>query len=72
MREYLLSIAAGLISFFPLVNQFVQASAPSPQVPVLQQTTIQLKKETKSIKRHRVNLQVISLSDLKIAALLSL
>jgi hypothetical protein len=60
-------IAAGLISFFPLVNQFVQASAPSPQVPVIQKATVQLKKETKSIKRHRVNLQVISLSDLKIA-----
>jgi hypothetical protein len=67
MREYLLSIAAGLISFFPLVNQFVQAPAPSPQVPVIQKATVQLKKETKSIKRHRVNLQVISLSDLKIA-----
>jgi biotin carboxyl carrier protein len=67
MREYLLPIAASLISFFPLVNQFVQAPAPSPQVPVIQKTTVQLKKETKSIKRHRVNLQVISLSDLKIA-----
>ena len=67
MREYLMPIAAGLISFFPLVNQFVQASAPSPQVPVIQKATVQLKKETKSIKRHRVNLQVISLSDLKIA-----
>jgi hypothetical protein len=67
MREYLMPIAAGLISFFPFVNQFVQASAPSPQVPVIQKATVQLKKETKSIKRHRVNLQVISLSDLKIA-----
>ncbi len=67
MREYLLPIAAGLISFFPLVNQFVQAPAPSPQVPVIQKANVQLKKETKSIKRHRVNLQVISLSDLKIA-----
>jgi len=67
MREYLMPIAAGLISFFPLVNQVVQAPAPSPQVPVIQKATVQLKKETKSIKRHRVNLQVISLSDLKIA-----
>jgi hypothetical protein len=70
MREYLLSIATGLISFFPLVNQFVQASDPSPQVPVIQKAPAQIqlkKKETKSIKRHRVNLQVISLSDLKIA-----
>ena len=67
MREYLLSIAAGLISFFPLVNQFVQAPAPSLQVPVIQKANVQLKKETKLIKRHRVNLQVISLFDLKIA-----
>ena len=67
MREYLLSIAAGLISF-PLIGQSVfQTPDPSP-VPVIQKATVvQLKKETKSIKRHRVNLQVVSLSDLKIA-----
>lgn len=67
MREYLLSIAAGLMSF-PLIGQsVVQAPAPSP-VPIIQKATVvQLKKETKSIKRHRVNLQVVSLSDLKIA-----
>lgn len=69
MREYLLSITAGLISFFPLVNQFVQASASSPQVPVIQKAPAQIqlkKKETKSIKRHRVQIQVISLTDLKV------
>jgi hypothetical protein len=66
MKEYLLSTLAAFLSF-PLIGQLVQAPAPSPQVPVLQKTTVQLKKETKLIKRHRVNLQVISLSDLKIA-----
>jgi hypothetical protein len=45
----------------------VQAPAPSLQVPVIQKANVQLKKETKLIKRHRVNLQVISLFDLKIA-----
>jgi hypothetical protein len=65
MKEYLLSTLAAFLSF-PLIGQLVQAPAPSPQVPVLQKATVQLKKETKSIKRHRVNLQVISLSDLKI------
>ncbi|MEG4634102.1 hypothetical protein QUB56_31800 [Microcoleus sp. AR_TQ3_B6] len=64
MREFLATIfGAGLLSF-PLLGQI------SP--PLLQKsspTTLELKKETttKSVKRHRVNIQVVNLTDLKVA-----
>jgi biotin carboxyl carrier protein len=63
MRELLATIfSAGLLSF-PLLAQvsppLLQKAAP---------TTLELKKETttKSVKRHRVNLQVVNLTDLKV------
>jgi hypothetical protein len=64
MREFLATIfGAGLLSF-PLLGQvsppLLQKSSP---------TTLELKKETttKSVKRHRVNIQVVNLTDLKVA-----
>ncbi len=65
MREFLATIlGAGLLSF-PLLGQvsppLLQKAAPP--------TALQLKKETttKSVKRHRVNIQVVNLTDLKVA-----
>ena len=65
MREFLATIlGAGLLSF-PLLGQvsppLLQKAAP----PI----TLQLKKETttKSVKRHRVNIQDVNLADLKVA-----
>jgi biotin carboxyl carrier protein len=64
MKELLATIfGAGLLSF-PLLGQvsppLLQKSSP---------TTLELKKETttKSVKRHRVNIQVVNLTDLKVA-----
>jgi biotin carboxyl carrier protein len=67
MREYLATIlGAGLLTF-PFLGQpkILQA----PPAPTLQKApAIQLKKsESKVSKRHRVQVQVISLSDLKIS-----
>jgi DNA repair exonuclease SbcCD ATPase subunit len=67
MREYLATIlGAGLLTF-PFFGQSRILQAPSP--PVLQKApVIELKKsESKVSKRHRVQVQVISLSDLKIS-----
>ena len=65
MREFLAAIfGAGLLSF-PLLGQvsppLLQKAAPP--------ATLLLKKETttKSVKRHRVNIQVVNLADLKVA-----
>jgi hypothetical protein len=65
MREFLATIfGAGLLSF-PLLGQvsppLLQKAAPP--------ATLQLKKETttKSVKRYRVNIQVVNLTDLKVA-----
>jgi hypothetical protein len=66
MKEYLFSTVAAALLSFPLLNQLVQT--PVPQVPIIQKApVIQLKKEqAKPIRRHRVQLQVVNLSDLKI------
>lgn len=63
MREFLATIfSAGLLSF-PLLAQ-----VSSPLLQKAAPTTLELKKETttKSVKRHRVNLQVVNLTDLKV------
>ncbi len=70
MKEYLATaLGASLIGFLPFIGQ--QLSSPNtPQAPLLQkqQPIVQLKKsETKQSKRHRIQVQVISLNDLKIA-----
>jgi len=67
MREYLATLlGAGLLTF-PFLGQPKILQTPPP--PTLQKTpVIELKKsEPKVSKRHRVQVQVISLSDLKIS-----
>jgi hypothetical protein len=67
MREYLATLlGAGLLTF-PFLGQPKILQTPPP--PVLQKApVIELKKsESKVSKRHRVQVQVISLSDLKIS-----
>lgn len=70
MKEYLATaLGASIIGFLPFIGQQL-SSSNTPQAPLLQkqQPIIQLKKsETKQSKRHRIQVQVISLNDLKIA-----
>lgn len=70
MKEYLATaLGAGIIGFLPFLNN-PQPSPPTPTtIPSLQkQPIIQLQQSaTKSTKRHRIQVQVISLNDLKIA-----
>jgi biotin carboxyl carrier protein len=66
MREYLATLlGAGLLTF-PFLGQL---KLQAPPAPILQKApAIELKKsESKVSKRHRVQVQVISLSDLKIS-----
>jgi hypothetical protein len=69
MKEYLATVlGASIIGFLPFIGQQL-SSSNTPQAPLLQkqQPIIQLKKsETKQSKRHRIQVQVISLNDLKI------
>jgi hypothetical protein len=68
MKEYLATaLGAGIIGFLPFINN-PQPSTPTP-VPNLQKPpVIQLQSSaTKSTKRHRIQVQVVSLNDLKIA-----
>jgi hypothetical protein len=67
MREYLATLlGAGLLTF-PFLGQSKILQAPP--APTLQKApAIELKKsESKVSKRHRVQVQVVSLSDLKIS-----
>lgn len=71
MKEYLATVlGAGIVGFLPFLNLNPQPSTPtSATVPSLQkQPIIQLQQSTsKPGKRHRIQVQVISLNDLKIA-----
>ncbi|MCC3498361.1 MAG: hypothetical protein JGK38_17335 [Microcoleus sp. PH2017_15_JOR_U_A] len=70
MKEYLATaLGAGIIGFLPFINNSQQSVTTSTPVPNLQkQPIIQLQQlSTKSSKRHRIQVQVISLNDLKIA-----
>jgi len=67
MREYLATLlGAGLLTF-PFLGQ--SSILQAPPAPILQKApAIELKKsESKVSKRHRVQVQVVSLSDLKIS-----
>ena len=69
MKEYLATaLGAGIVGFLPFINLNPQQGAPA-SVPSLQkQPIIQLQKSaTKPTKRHRIQVQVVSLNDLKIA-----
>lgn len=71
MKEYLATVlGAGIIGFLPLINLNGQQSPTVPAViPNLQkQPIIQIQQSaSKPAKRHRIQVQVISLNDLKIA-----
>lgn len=71
MKEYIATVlGAGIVGFLPFINLNPQPSVPtSTPVPSLQkQPIIQLQQSaSKSTKRHRIQVQVVSLNDLKIA-----
>ncbi len=71
MREYLATaFLTGIVGFLPFINLNSQQISPAPApVPSLQkQPIIQLQQSSsKSSKRHRIQVQVVSLNDLKIA-----
>lgn len=69
MKEYIATaLGAGVVGFLPFLNLNPQPNTPTPAaVPRLQkQPIIQLQQSAKPGKRHRIQVQVISLSDLKI------
>lgn len=69
MKEYLATaLGAGLVGFLPFVgNLNPQQGAPQPIPSLQKQPIIQLQQSaTKSTKRHRIQVQVVSLNDLKI------
>jgi biotin carboxyl carrier protein len=71
MKEYIATIlGAGFVGFLPVLNFNSQPNLPAPApIPRLQQRQpiIQLQQSAKAAKRHRIQVQVISLNDLKIA-----
>jgi hypothetical protein len=71
MKEYLATaLGASIIGFLPFIGQQLSSPNTPQSAPLLQkqQPIVQLKKsETKQSKRHRIQVQVISLNDLKIA-----
>lgn len=74
MKEYIATVlGAGIVGLLPFFNLNSQpntpAASPSPApIPRLQKPpVIQLKQSVKPTKRHRIQVQVISLNDLKIA-----
>lgn len=74
MKEYIATaLGAGVVGFLPFLNLNPQPNTPTPSlapasIPRLQKPpVIQLQQSTKPGKRHRIQVQVISLNDLKIA-----
>lgn len=70
MKEYIATaLGAGVVGFLPFLNLNSQPNTPTPApIPRLQkQPIIQLQQASKPGKRHRIQVQVISLNDLKIA-----
>jgi len=71
MKEYLATaLGASIIGFLPFIGQQLSSPNTLQSAPLLQkqQPIIQLKKsETKQSKRHRIQVQVVSLNDLKIS-----
>ncbi|MEG4493324.1 hypothetical protein [Microcoleus sp. D3_18_C4] len=74
MKEYIATVlGAGLVGFLPFLNLNPQPNtltptpAPAPIPRLQKQPVIQLQQSTKPGKRHRIQVQVISLNDLKIA-----
>ncbi|MEG3920713.1 hypothetical protein QUA07_16485 [Microcoleus sp. T3_A4] len=74
MKEYIATaLGAGVVGFLPFLNLNPQPNtltptpAPAPIPRLQKQPVIQLQQSTKPGKRHRIQVQVISLNDLKIA-----
>jgi hypothetical protein len=71
MKEYLATaLGASIIGFLPFIGQQPLLPNTPQSAPLLQkqQPIVQLKKsETKQSKRHRIQVQVVSLNDLKIS-----
>jgi hypothetical protein len=71
MKEYLATaLGASIIGFLPFIGQQLSSPNTPQSAPLLQkqQPIVQLKKsETKQSKRHRIQVQVVSLNDLKIS-----
>jgi hypothetical protein len=71
MKEYLATaLGASIIGFLPFIGQQLSSPNTPQSAPLLQkqQPIIQLKKsEIKQSKRHRIQVQVVSLNDLKIS-----
>lgn len=69
MRQYLATaFLTGIVGFLPFINLNSQQTPPTPVPGLQKQPTIQLKQSaSKSTKRHRIQVQVVSLNDLKIA-----
>ena len=67
MKEYIATVlGTGIVAFLPFLNLNSQANLPA-SIPRLQkQPIIQLQQSAKPGKRHRIQVQVISLNDLKI------
>jgi hypothetical protein len=71
MKEYLATaLGASIIGFLPFIGQQLSSPNTPQSAPLLQkqQPIVQLRKsETKQSKRHRIQVQVVSLNDLKIS-----
>ncbi|WP_377481874.1 MAG: hypothetical protein P2A85_29365 (plasmid) [Microcoleus anatoxicus] len=69
MKEYLATVlGAGIVGFLPFINLNPQQSPPTPIPSLQKQPIIQLQQSaSKPGKRHRIQVQVVSLNDLKIA-----
>ncbi len=71
MKEYLATaLGASIIGILPFIGQQLSSPNTPQSAPLLQkqQPIVQLKKsETKQSKRHRIQVQVVSLNDLKIS-----
>ena len=67
MKEYIATaLEAGIVGFLPFLN-LTQSNLTVPIPRLQKQPIIQLQQSAKSAKRHRVQVKVISLSDLKIS-----
>jgi hypothetical protein len=69
MKEYLATaLGAGIVGFLPFINFNPQQSAPTPIPSLQKQPVIGLQKSASKVaRRHRIQIQVVSLNDLKIA-----
>ena len=66
MKDLLTILGASIVGFLPFIP--FQSTPTAPALQLQKQPAVQLKKtETKPSKRHRIQVQVVSINDLKIA-----